>query len=95
MLWPTGANDEISASFHSSLFAMTWIGRIGVFVLPFLAYIVTYRPCPALQRDDAALVSHGVESGVIKRLPHGEFVEAHVRLDEDREAHSRGRRRSP
>ena len=30
----SGANDEISAHFHISLFAMTWFGRIAIFVGP-------------------------------------------------------------
>ncbi|MGR6924393.1 cytochrome bc1 complex cytochrome b subunit [[Actinomadura] parvosata] len=95
VLWLMGANDEISANFHISLFALTWAGRVGVFVLPILAYIITYRLCLALQREDADVIAHGVESGVIKRLPHGEFVEVHVPVDEDIEAHIKGKAAIP
>ncbi|GAA5042552.1 hypothetical protein HNP84_002140 [Thermocatellispora tengchongensis] len=52
-----------------------------------LAYAITYRICLGLQRSDAALVGHGVETGVIKRLPDGRFVEVHAPLPEDAAAH--------
>lgn len=91
VLWLLGANDELAANFHISLNWTTYLGRAAVFVLPVLAYIVTYRICLALQRSDAAIIGHGVESGVIKRLPHGEFVEVHAPVDEEIEAHLRGK----
>ncbi|GLW12327.1 cytochrome bc1 complex cytochrome b subunit [Microtetraspora sp. NBRC 13810] len=83
VLWLLGANDEISANFHISLYATTWFSRIAVFVGPAVAYYVTYRICVGLQRKDAGLVRHGVESGVIKRLPHGEFIEVHAPSTEE------------
>ncbi|MEU4575449.1 cytochrome bc complex cytochrome b subunit [Nonomuraea sp. NPDC023979] len=95
VLWLMGANDEISANFHISLFALTWAGRAGVIVLPVLAYVITYRLCLGLQRGDAGLLAHGVESGVVRRLPHGEFVEAHVPPAEDVAAHIRGKAAIP
>ncbi|MER6001680.1 ubiquinol-cytochrome c reductase cytochrome b subunit [Nonomuraea angiospora] len=91
VLWLLGANDEISANFHISLNVTTYAGRVLVFVAPALAYLITYRICLGLQRSDAAVVSHGVESGVIKRLPHGEFIEVHTPPADDIEAHMRGK----
>ncbi|WP_431909479.1 cytochrome bc1 complex cytochrome b subunit [Nonomuraea jabiensis] len=91
VLWLLGANDEISANFHISLNVTTYAGRVLIFVAPALAYIITYRICLGLQRSDAAVVSHGVESGVIKRLPHGEFIEVHTPPSDDIEAHMRGK----
>ncbi|NUW31398.1 ubiquinol-cytochrome c reductase cytochrome b subunit [Nonomuraea sp. SMC257] len=91
VLWLLGANDELSANFQISLNWTTYIGRVLVFVGPALAYIITYRVCLGLQRSDAAVVSHGVESGVIKRLPHGEFIEIHTPPADDIEAHVRGK----
>jgi ubiquinol-cytochrome c reductase cytochrome b subunit len=41
---------------------------------------VTKRICLGLQRRDRDLVLHGVESGRIVRLPHGEFIEVHEPL---------------
>ncbi|GAA3118577.1 cytochrome b [Streptosporangium carneum] len=91
VLWLLGANDEISSFFHVSLNWTTYVGRVLVFVGPLVAYIVTYRICLGLQRADAAVIGHGVESGVIKRLPHGEYIEVHVPPNEAIEAHVRGK----
>jgi ubiquinol-cytochrome c reductase cytochrome b subunit len=73
-------NDIIAYKFHISLNAMTWMGRIGMLVLPPIIYFVTYRWCVALQRSDRAVLEHGVETGIIKRLPHGAYIELHQPL---------------
>ncbi|WP_440899952.1 cytochrome bc1 complex cytochrome b subunit [Actinosynnema sp.] len=75
-----GANDIIAFKFDISLNATTWMGRIGLLVLPPLAYYVTYRLCIGLQKADREVLEHGVETGIIKRLPHGEFIEVHQPL---------------
>lgn len=95
VLWLLGANDEIAATFNISLNVTTIVGRFLVFLLPALAYVVTYRICLGLQRSDAAIIGHGVESGVIKRLPHGEFIEIHTPASEESEAHLRGKEPVP
>ncbi|MEV0149957.1 MULTISPECIES: ubiquinol-cytochrome c reductase cytochrome b subunit [unclassified Nonomuraea] len=95
VLWLLGANDELSANFQISLNWTTYAGRVLVFLLPALAYVITYRICLGLQRHDAGVVSHGVESGVIKRLPHGEFIEVHTPPADDIEAHVRGKEAVP
>jgi ubiquinol-cytochrome c reductase cytochrome b subunit len=76
----SAANDVLADKFHISLNATTWIGRIGLLVLPPIAYYFTYRLCLGLQRSDRAVLEHGVETGIIKRLPHGEFIEIHQPL---------------
>jgi ubiquinol-cytochrome c reductase cytochrome b subunit len=73
-------NDVIALTFHVSLNATTWIGRIGMVVLPAAVYFVTYRWCVGLQRSDRAVLEHGIETGIIKRLPHGAYVEVHQPL---------------
>jgi ubiquinol-cytochrome c reductase cytochrome b subunit len=73
-------NDIIAYKFHVSLNATTWVGRIGMVVLPPLIYFVTYRWCIALQRSDRAVLEHGIETGIIKRLPHGAYIELHQPL---------------
>jgi ubiquinol-cytochrome c reductase cytochrome b subunit len=75
-----GGNDIIALFFNISLNATTWAGRIGLLVLPPLAYFVTYRICLGLQRGDRAVLEHGIETGIIRRLPHGEFIEVHQPL---------------
>ncbi|WP_283133783.1 cytochrome bc1 complex cytochrome b subunit [Rhizohabitans arisaemae] len=95
VLWLLGSNDELSVAFDVSLFATTWFGRIAVIVGPIIAFLISYRICIGLQRKDADVLGHGVESGVIKRLPHGEFVEIHVPAREDVAAHLRGKKEIP
>ncbi|SMD14826.1 cytochrome b [Lentzea albidocapillata] len=75
-----GANDIFAFQFDISLNLTTWMGRIGMLVLPPLAYFVAYRICIGLQRGDREVLEHGVETGIIKRLPHGEFIEIHQPL---------------
>jgi len=76
----SAANDVLADKFDISLNATTWMGRIGLLVLPPLAYAITYRLCLGLQRSDRLVLEHGVETGIIKRLPHGEFIEVHQPL---------------
>ena len=73
-------NDIIALKFHISLNATTWVGRIGMVVLPAFVYFITYRWCVSLQRSDRAVLEHGVETGIIKRLPQGAYVELHQPL---------------
>jgi ubiquinol-cytochrome c reductase cytochrome b subunit len=75
-----GGNDLWATHFHLSINTVTWVVRIGFFVVPVLVFMVTKRWCMGLQRRDKAKVLHGRESGVIKRLPHGEFIEVHTPL---------------
>jgi ubiquinol-cytochrome c reductase cytochrome b subunit len=79
-LMVAGGNDLIADKFDISLNAMTWVGRIGVIVLPPIAYVVTYRICLGLQQHDREVLEHGIETGVIRRLPSGEFIEVHQPL---------------
>ncbi|GAA3437770.1 cytochrome b [Kutzneria kofuensis] len=76
----SGGNDIIADKFDISLNATTWMGRIGLLILPPLVYWVTYRICIGLQRADREVLEHGIETGIIKRLPHGEFIELHQPL---------------
>jgi ubiquinol-cytochrome c reductase cytochrome b subunit len=73
-------NDIIAFKFHISLNATTWIGRIGMVILPPFVYFIAYRWCIGLQRSDRAVLEHGVETGIIKRLPHGAYIELHQPL---------------
>jgi ubiquinol-cytochrome c reductase cytochrome b subunit len=80
VLWMSGGNDVIAEKFDISLNAMTWVGRIGLIVLPPIAYAITYRICLGLQHHDREVLEHGIETGVIRRLPSGEFIEVHQPL---------------
>ncbi|MFK0098500.1 MULTISPECIES: ubiquinol-cytochrome c reductase cytochrome b subunit [unclassified Streptomyces] len=75
-----GGNDIWATHFSLSLNSISWFVRIAFFVGPVIAFIATRRICLGLQRRDKEKVLHGRESGLIKRLPHGEFVEVHEPL---------------
>ncbi|KUN19199.1 ubiquinol-cytochrome c reductase cytochrome b subunit [Streptomyces antibioticus] len=75
-----GGNDVVATHLHLSINAITWFVRIAVFAVPVLAFVVTKRVCLGLQRRDRDKVLHGRESGIIRRLPHGEYVEVHEPL---------------
>ena len=72
-----GGNDIIAVTFDLTINQMMWFSRIGVVVLPPIAFVITKRICLSLQRADRELVLHGRETGRLVRLPHGEFVEVH------------------
>jgi ubiquinol-cytochrome c reductase cytochrome b subunit len=90
VLFLSGGNDIIAKAFDISLNAMTWGGRIALLILPPLAYLVAYRICLGLQRHDREVLEHGVETGLVKMLPTGEFIEVHQPLGPTDE-HGHGR----
>ncbi|GAA2807938.1 cytochrome bc complex cytochrome b subunit [Kitasatospora paracochleata] len=75
-----GGNDLIATHLHLSLGAITWAVRIGAFTVPVAVFEVTRRWCLGLQRRDRDVVLHGRETGILVRLPHGEYVERHAPL---------------
>ncbi|MHA2789383.1 cytochrome bc1 complex cytochrome b subunit [Corynebacterium sp. S7] len=88
LLTLSGGNDLFAYHFQISLNAMTWVGRIGLIILPPLSYFITYRICVGLQRSDREVLEHGIETGVIKKLPNGAFVEIHQPLATDAEGNA-------
>ena len=81
-----GANDVIANALQIPLYTVTWISRVAFFVVPVGAYYVTKRICLALQRKDAEMLTHGVEIGIIRQLPNGEFIEEERPLTEEERA---------
>ncbi|WP_438829237.1 cytochrome bc1 complex cytochrome b subunit [Streptomyces adonidis] len=77
------ANDIIALRLHVSVNAVTWAVRIGLVVVPLAAHAITKRWALGLQRRDRDKVLHGRETGIVKRLPHGEFVEVHEPLGQE------------
>jgi ubiquinol-cytochrome c reductase cytochrome b subunit len=76
VFWLEGANDVIADHLDISLYLTTEIARYAIFIAPAVAYFVTKRICLGLQRKDLHLLEHGVETGIIRQLPSGEYVEA-------------------
>ncbi|MED7826080.1 cytochrome bc complex cytochrome b subunit [Streptomyces chiangmaiensis] len=77
------ANDIIATHFDVSVESVSWAVRIGLFVAPLAAFAVTKRVALGLQRRDRDKVLHGRETGIIKRLPNGEFMEMHEPLSRE------------
>jgi len=86
VLWLEGANDVIAAQLQIPLYLLTWIARVAVFLGPVIAYWVTKRVCLGLQHKDAHLLSHGVETGIIRQLPSGEYIEVTRPVSEETRA---------
>jgi ubiquinol-cytochrome c reductase cytochrome b subunit len=78
------ANDIIAVRFHVSVESVTWAVRVGLFIVPSTAYVITKRWALGLQRQDRDKVLHDRETGIIKRLPNGAFIEVHESLGQDR-----------
>ena len=72
-----GGNDIIATTFDLTINQIMWFSRIGIVVLPPLAFVITKRLCLSLQRADRDLVLHGRETGRLVMMEHGEFVEVH------------------
>ncbi len=83
LLMLEGANDIIAYQLDIPLYLTTWIARVAIFVGPVIAYWVTKRICLGLQRKDAHLLAHGVETGIIRQQPSGEFIEVTRPVPED------------
>jgi quinol---cytochrome-c reductase cytochrome b subunit len=75
VLWAEGGNDVIANALQIPLYTVTWIARVLVIVGPLIAFLGTRRICLGLQRRDARTLEHGVETGIIRQLPDGEFTE--------------------
>jgi ubiquinol-cytochrome c reductase cytochrome b subunit len=86
VLWVEGANDVVADKLQIPLYTVTWISRIAVIVGPIIAFVITRRICLGLQRKDREELLHGYESGIIRQLPTGEFIEVHQPVNEDRRA---------
>jgi ubiquinol-cytochrome c reductase cytochrome b subunit len=79
-----GGNDIIATHFDLTINQIMWGTRIGIIVLPPLAFVITKRICLSLQRADRELVLHGRETGRLVMLPHGEYVEVHEPLSDEK-----------
>jgi ubiquinol-cytochrome c reductase cytochrome b subunit len=86
VFWLEGANDVIAYQLNISLYVTTEIARWAIFIGPVAAYWATKRICLGLQRRDLHLLEHGVETGIIRQLPSGEYIEETRPVDEDARA---------
>jgi ubiquinol-cytochrome c reductase cytochrome b subunit len=78
LLFINGGNDIIAYTFHSQINTITRFTQVALFAVPPIVFVITKRACMGLQRKDLARVLHGRETGILKRMPSGEFIEIHA-----------------
>jgi ubiquinol-cytochrome c reductase cytochrome b subunit len=81
-LWAAASSDLIATHFMLTIEGVIHAIQAIVVLGPFAAYFIAKRVCLALQKKDRSIALHGYESGRIVRLPGGEYIEVHERLDE-------------
>ncbi|MBN9110844.1 MAG: cytochrome bc complex cytochrome b subunit [Pseudonocardia sp.] len=75
ILFASGATDVLASTFDVPFEYLVWAGRIGLLVLPPLAFVVVRGVCRGLQRSDRDALEHGVHTGVLQEGPDGVYVE--------------------
>jgi ubiquinol-cytochrome c reductase cytochrome b subunit len=95
ILWLEGANDIVARFLNISLYLTTEIARYAIFIGPVVAYWVTKRICLGLQRKDNHLLEDGVETGIIRQLPNGEYIEVTRPVSEEMRAVLEARKELP
>ncbi len=78
LLFINGGNDIIGLTFDVPINDVTRFTQVALIVVPPIVFMITKRACLGLQRADMNKVLHGRETGIIKRLPNGEFIEVHA-----------------
>jgi ubiquinol-cytochrome c reductase cytochrome b subunit len=86
ILYLGGQNDVLANTFHWSLQSTTWVMRVLIIIGPFIAYYITKRWALGLRHKDEERLHHGEETGIIRRLPSGEYIEVHEPLPAQRQA---------
>ncbi|MET4100271.1 ubiquinol-cytochrome c reductase cytochrome b subunit [Agrococcus sp. UYP10] len=82
VLWAAASSDLIATHFQLNVFQVTWALQATLILGPIVTFWLTRRIALGLQKKDREILLHGYESGNIRRLPGGEYVEVHQQLDE-------------
>ena len=83
VMWAAASSDLISTHFHMAMEHVIHFLQAALILGPIIAFIVTKRICLGLQKKDRTIALHGIETGRVIRLPHGEFLEVHTPLSEE------------
>ena len=83
VLWAAASSDVIATHFKLTIEGVTYALQALLIFGTIAAYIFTKRMCLALQEKDREIVLHGIETGRIVRMPGGEYIEVHEKLDDD------------
>ncbi len=82
IMWAAASSDLIATHFHLNVFQVTWALQAMITIGTVIVYWLTKRIAIGLQKKDREILLHGYESGNIRRLPGGEYIEVHEPLDE-------------
>ena len=84
-MWAAASSDLIATHFQMAMEHVIHFLQFWLIFGSIIVFFITKRWCLALQRRDRSVALHGIESGRVIRLPHGEFQEVEVPLtDEER-----------
>ncbi len=75
VLLGAGGDDVHAIALNIPVEWLVWGGRIGVLVLPPLAYLITHRICRGLQRADREILERGLRTGLLRERSEGVYVE--------------------
>lgn len=90
-LWGAASADLVATHFRLAVESVVAFYQVAVVVGPPVAFFIARRVCLGLQKPDRGILLHGYETGRIVRMPGGEYVEVHGRVDD----HARRRLRTP
>lgn len=82
IMWAAASSDLIATHFHLNVFQVTWALQAMLVLGPFLVFWLTKRIAIGLQKKDREILLHGYESGNIRRLPGGAYIEVHEPVGE-------------
>ena len=82
VMWAAASSDLISTHFRASMEGIIHTLQALLILGPVIGYFLTKRICLGLQKRARSLALHGIETGRVVRLPHGEFLEVEVPVDD-------------
>jgi ubiquinol-cytochrome c reductase cytochrome b subunit len=81
------ADDIMAKAFHLNMDSVVIFLRIATIVAPPIVFFFTYWMCLGLAEHDREVLAEGIETGMLRRLPDGDYVEAHQPLGPVTEHH--------
>jgi ubiquinol-cytochrome c reductase cytochrome b subunit len=74
------ADDLMAKAFHLNMDSVVYFLRIASIAAPPIVFFFTYWMCLGLEEHDRQILAEGIETGMLRRLPDGDYVEAHQPL---------------
>jgi ubiquinol-cytochrome c reductase cytochrome b subunit len=76
------ADDLMSHAFRMDVDTVVKLLRVALVLVPPLTFGFTYWMCLGLAEHDREVLTEGIETGLVQRLPNGDYVELHQKLAE-------------